>query len=66
MTQTAQDKIEQKTRAATERVALGLDRFTRKMLSENQYMVQEVRLPLTFQLLAMPVAMFRLPCVNKS
>jgi hypothetical protein len=42
MTHIAQDKIEQKTRAATERVAMGLDRFTRKMLSENQYMNQEV------------------------
>ena len=40
----AQGKIEQKTRAATERVAMGLDRFTKKMLSENQYMNQEVRL----------------------
>lgn len=38
----AQDKIEQKTRAATERVAMGLDRFTKKMLSENQYMTREV------------------------
>jgi len=38
----AQNKIEQKTRAATERVAMGLDRFTKKMLSENQYMHQEV------------------------
>lgn len=50
MTQMAQDKIEQKTRAATERVAMGLDRFTRKMLSENQYMVHEVTIPLTSSL----------------
>ena len=42
LTQMAQDKIEQKTRAATERVAMGLDRFTKKMLSENQYMNHEV------------------------
>lgn len=42
LTQMAQDKIEQKTRAATERVAMGLDRFTKKMLSENQYMTREV------------------------
>jgi hypothetical protein len=42
LTQMAQGRIEQKTRAATERVAMGLDRFTRKMLSENQYMNQEV------------------------
>jgi len=42
LTQMAQDKIEQKTRQATERVAMGLDRFTKKMLSENQYMNQEV------------------------
>jgi hypothetical protein len=42
LTQMSQDKIEQKTRAATERVAMGLDRFTKKMLSENQYMKQEV------------------------
>lgn len=42
MTKMAQEKIEQKTRAATERVAMGLDHFTRKMLSENQYMVHEV------------------------
>jgi len=42
LTQMAQNKIEQKTRAATERVAMGLDRFTKKMLSENQYMHQEV------------------------
>jgi hypothetical protein len=39
----AHDKIEQKTRAATERVAMGLDGFTRKMLNENQYMTEEVR-----------------------
>ncbi|CAF4369259.1 unnamed protein product [Rotaria magnacalcarata] len=44
LTQMAQDKIEQKTRAATERVALGLDRFTKKMLSENQYMNRELSL----------------------
>jgi hypothetical protein len=42
LTQMAQNKIEQKTRAATERVAMGLDRFTKKMLSENRYMHQEV------------------------
>lgn len=42
LTQMAQNKIEQKTRAATERVAMGLDRFTKKMLSENQYMTREV------------------------
>jgi len=42
LTQLAQDKIEQKTRAATERVAMGLDNFTRKMLTENQYMTHEV------------------------
>jgi hypothetical protein len=42
LTQVAQGRIEQKTRAATERVAMGLDRFTRKMLSENQYMNEEV------------------------
>lgn len=42
MTQMAQNKIDQKTRAATERVALGLDQFTKKMLSENQYMTHEV------------------------
>lgn len=42
LTKMAQDKIEQKTRAATERVAMGLDRFTKKMLSENQYMRKEV------------------------
>ena len=42
LTQGAQDKIEQKTRAATERVAMGLDRFTKKMLSENKYMNHEV------------------------
>ena len=42
LSQVAQEKIEQKTRAATERVAMGLDRFTRKMLSENQYMNHEV------------------------
>ncbi|CAF3283751.1 unnamed protein product [Rotaria socialis] len=44
LTQMAQDKIEQKTRAATERVAMGLDRFTKKMLSENQYMTRELSL----------------------
>ena len=43
MTQVAQDKIDQKTRAAIERVAMGLDRFTKRMLSENQYMHEEVR-----------------------
>ncbi len=42
LTKMAQDKIEQKTRAATERVAMGLDRFTKKMLSENKYMNHEV------------------------
>ena len=42
LTQMAQGRIAQKTRAATERVAMGLDRFTKKMLSENQYMDQEV------------------------
>jgi hypothetical protein len=42
LTQRAHDKIEQKTRAATERVAMGLDRFTKKMLSENKYMNHEV------------------------
>ncbi len=42
LTQMAQNKIEQKTRAATERVAMGLDRFTKKMLSENKYMNHEV------------------------
>lgn len=42
LTQMAEEKIAQKTRAATERVAMGLDGFTRKMLSENQYMVHEV------------------------
>ncbi|CAF0798279.1 unnamed protein product [Rotaria sordida] len=42
LTQVTQDKIKQKTQAATERVAMGLDRFTRKMLSENQYMNQEL------------------------
>ncbi|CAF0776839.1 unnamed protein product [Adineta ricciae] len=44
LTQTAQNKINQKTRAATERVALGLDQFTKKMLSENQYMTHELTL----------------------
>ncbi|CAF2717582.1 unnamed protein product [Rotaria sp. Silwood2] len=42
LTQMAKDKIELKTRAATERVAMGLDRFTKKMLSENQYMTHEL------------------------
>ena len=42
LSQITQSKIEQKTRAATERVAMGLDNFTRKMLNENRYMNQEV------------------------
>jgi hypothetical protein len=42
LTQMAQNKIDKKTRAATERVALGLDQFTRKMLKENHYMTHEV------------------------
>ncbi|CAF1273333.1 unnamed protein product [Adineta steineri] len=44
LTQMAQNKINQKTRTATERVALGLDQFTKKMLSENQYMTHEISL----------------------
>ncbi|UJR26039.1 hypothetical protein I4U23_007385 [Adineta vaga] len=44
LTQMAQNKIDQKTRAATERVALGLDQFTKKMLSENEYMRHELTL----------------------
>ncbi|CAF0897090.1 unnamed protein product [Didymodactylos carnosus] len=42
ITKLTEDKIEQKTKAVTERVAMGLDRYTKKMMSENEYMNREI------------------------
>ncbi len=69
LTQMAHNKIQQKTRAATERVAMGLDGFTKKMLTENQYMNQEVFFNIHYELLEFIFVFFSIKsfiCENKN